>query len=386
MKTTLDHLRTARIAIIYPKAIGDFMFALPALHSVRRALPEAALLLVVKEKQEPLARGMAGHVVDEVVALGGRQTVRNVRRRLSEWRADVTIDLVGNDQSGLITAFRGGLRIRPDRHDCKGMGALYTVFAEAMPRLPGNLHRVEQLLSWVGSLGVPRAPVSFRLFLPDRAVELAKATIARYGLDGTRAVFLNVGASRDCKRWPARHFRTLAEELVRRGYRVAVTGAAEFRHDGNYDRSVSSEWSAHGFFDGGKCINLIADAELSPDLHLQRDAWLLRYSGVPLVVVGNDTGPMQIAGSVGEDAHVPTVTLFGPTNWRRYGPYDPSRTAENPNGEHAGIIPADGLPCLPERDTESCRRYRRGCPSAECMASITPDEVLDAICRRIGAG
>lgn len=386
MRTTLDTLRTARLAIIYPKAIGDFMFALPALHSLRLALPEASLLLVVKEKQEPLARGLAGQVVDEVMALGGGTTVWDVRRKLSEWRASITIDLVGNDQSGLITMLRGGPRIRPDRHDCKGMGALYTVGAEAMPRLPGSgQHRVEQLLSWVGSLGVPRGPVSFRLFLPTRAVELAEAVISRYGLAGNRAVFLNVGASRNCKRWPARNFRALAGELVKSGYRVVITGAAEFRYDKDYDRGVSSEWFADGFVDGERCINLITDAGLPRDLHLQRDAWLLRYSGAPLVVVGNDTGPMQIAGSVGEDACVPTITLFGPTDWRRYGPYDQSRTNENLNGECAWIVPAQGVSCLPVRDAESCRSYRGGCRTGECMASITPDVVFDAVLRRIKA-
>ena len=383
MKTTLETLRGARIAIIYPKAIGDFMFALPALHSLRLALPGASLLLVVKEKQEPLARGLAGHVVDEVIALGGRIKVRHVRRKLSQWRADAIIDLVGNDQSGLIVTLRGGRRIRPDWHDCKGMGALYTASAEAMPRLPAGLHRVDQLLFWLGSLGVPASPVSFRLFLPARAVELAQATIERYRLASQRAVFLNVGASRACKRWPARHFRKLAGELVKCGHRVVITGAAEFRSDRNYDRGVSGEWFEDGFADGDKCINLIANEELAQDLHLQRDAYLLRYSGAPLVVVGNDTGPMQIAGSVGEDAHVPTITLFGPTDWHRYGPYDSTRTAGNPAGGCAWIIPACGLPCLPADGAESCSKYRRGCNTEECMASISPDVVIEAVLRRI---
>jgi ADP-heptose:LPS heptosyltransferase len=62
------------------------------------------------------------------------------------------------------------------------------------------------------------------------------------------------------------------------------------------------------------------------------DAYLLRYSGAFDLVVGVDTGMMQIAGAVSSDGEGryaavrgnKTVSLFGPTDPRIYRPYDPT--------------------------------------------------------------
>ena len=70
-----------------------------------------------------------------VAAMGGGGGFLDVRRKLSALGVDTIVDMAGNDQSGLILAWRGGRRIRPDRSHCKGMCALYSPFAESMPRL-----------------------------------------------------------------------------------------------------------------------------------------------------------------------------------------------------------------------------------------------------------
>ena len=132
------HLK--RISVLYPKAIGDFLFILPALHTLRRALPETHLTLVVKTKQAPLAVPQQGTLVDDVIVLGGQTSWWDVRRKLAESKVDAVVDMAGNDQAGLILAWRGGRRIRPHAADCKGRCALYSPFAETMPRLPVGRH------------------------------------------------------------------------------------------------------------------------------------------------------------------------------------------------------------------------------------------------------
>ena len=374
-----------RLAIVYPKAIGDFIFALPALHTIRRALPEVHITLVIKKKQAPLAAPQKGALCDEVIALGGDMSWIKVRRRLKALGVDTVVDMAGNDQSGLLMAWRGGRRLRPHRTNCKGICAIYSLLAESMQRVAPGTHRVDELLSFARHLCAAEPVISFQLALPDAAVAASLQMIETFNLRSGDVIALNIGASRDSKRWPAAHFKTLAEGLIARGLRVVLMGAATFKSDGHYDRHTVEQFHAEGLIDGESCVDLISDAVLSPVLHLQRDTHFLRYSGIPLVVVGNDTGALHIAGSVGADAQNRTVSLFGPTNWGRYAPYDPSRVYPGqPHGEWNRVLCAD-VDCLPKGDREACSCYRRGCGHKQCMTELQPERVLAAVMDRVNA-
>jgi ADP-heptose:LPS heptosyltransferase len=348
-------------------------------------MPHAKLVLTGKEKQYPLLRTLAGSVVDEVLTLGIDGGVSRIRRSLKEAGVTTLVDLAGNDKSGLLSSFSSAKRFRPAPKDCKGICALYTPFARSMARSRPDVHRVDQLMDWICTLGEIKKEYSFRMYPCDEAVALVEQIIDRHQLRSGKVIVLNVGASRNTKRWPAENFRKLAEQLVSAGYRTVIMGARNFRYDRDYDAKVSADFFDDGFVDGEHCINLIEEGGLESDIHLQRDTQFLRYSGIPKVVVGCDTGPMQIAGSVGTDAQVKSISLFGPTNWNRYAPYDPSRTyPDNPRGDYGRVITATGLDCMPKGNQEACAKYRRGCQTCECMKSICPEGVLEAIVEHAG--
>lgn len=380
-----DEPHMQRLAILYPKAIGDFMFILPALHTIRRAFAETHITLVVKDKQAPLAIPQEGILADKVLSLGKQASWRTVRQHLADKGVDTVLDMAGNDKSGLILSARGGRRLRPHSVDCKGICAVYSLFAQAMPRLSPGLHRVDELLAFAQYLGATAPVYSFQLHLPDRAIEASEEMIARHDLRSGTVIALNLGASRDSKRWPAAHFGELARALVANGYRVVLTGAHEFKPDGHYDRKTVEQFRKDGLVDDESCIDLVRDDRLSPPLHLQRDTHFLRYSQVPAVVVGNDTGPLHIAGSIGTDARNRTLSLFGPTNWGRYAPYDPSRRfPDKPAGEwnHVLYVPTS---CGPTGNREACRGYRRGCRHRKCMHQLSPELVLQSVINQVAA-
>jgi ADP-heptose:LPS heptosyltransferase len=253
-----------------------------------------------------------------------------------------------------------------------------------MDRLPPGLHRVDELLAYARRVTDAPPVYSFRLALPDAAVEACEAMIEKYRLRDGSVIALNVGASRATKRWPAARFRALAVALVARGHRVAFTGAREFSSDGHYDRAAAAEFADRNPVDGETCVDLITEGNLPPALQLQRDTHFFRYSGIPRVVVGNDTGPMHLAGSVGDDARRRTVSIFGPTNWGRYAPYDPTRIyPDRTAGDWNRVVCAD-LECRPRGTTEACPYYRRGCPRGiACMAELPVDAVLEAVLERL---
>ncbi len=368
-----------RIVLLYPKAIGDFMFVLPALHTLRRAWPEAHITLVVKQKQAPLAVPQAGGLVDTVQVLGRDNSWRNIRRLIKDTAPDCIADLAGNDQTGLLLTSQPGQRRRPHRRDCKGWAALYTPWATPFDRLPRGLHRVTELLTWVQQLGGGEPVYSFKLVLPDEARAAGEEMVARYDLRSGPVIALNIGASRNTKRWPATFFRELARQLVAHGCRVVFMGARTFAADQHYDRRCMEQWVAEGLIDGQHFINLVTDHTCAPALQLQRDAWFLRYSGIPQVTVGNDTGPLHMAGSVGEDARNKTVSLFGPTNWRRYAPYDPTRTSpDQPHGQWNRVL-LFNPDCGPAPTQEACTCYRRGDKHKTCAVTLDPDTVCQQV-------
>jgi len=262
---------------------------------------------------------------------------------------------------------------------------MYSPWAESMPPVEPGIHRVDELLSFARYLGAGDPVYSFALQLPARAVEESERMIETYKLRSDTVVALNLGASRDTKRWPADHFGTLAEALVAEGVRVVLMGAAEFKSDDHYDRRTVERLRRDGVVDDETCVDLVTADGMAPDLHLQRDAHFLRYANVAEVVVGNDTGALHIAGSVGEDAKRKTVSLFGPTNWGRYAPYDPTRVyPAKPSGDWNRVLCAD-VDCLPTGNQEACRCYRKGCGHKRCMHELSPDRVLECVVEMVNA-
>lgn len=369
-----------RIGLFFPKAIGDLLFVLPTLHAFRSGLPEAHLTLVVKDKQAPLARNLEGPVVDRLLVLEGtsRSSRRTVIEGLRDDSVDVLIDLAGTDKAGLLLISRF-LRRRdlfmPAGADCRGQRWIYTPLAQRLPAAGPAVHRVEQYRLAAGFFGLDPIPVSFDLCLPDRARAAGEETVEALALQDGPVVALNVGASRPGKRWPVASVERLGRRLAASGIRVVLTGSADFSADGRFDRELAIELEQQGFFDGETRIDLIRRPLPAEVSQLEHDAWLLRYSGVFGLVVGFDTGPMHIAGSVGADAARRTLSLFGPTSPWRYAPYDPSRDAESLEGRYNTVL-RPRRPCLPGSDRQYCRHYdSRRC--RECMASLLPEAAAE---------
>jgi ADP-heptose:LPS heptosyltransferase len=82
------------------------------------------------------------------------------------------------------------------------------------------------------------------------------------------------------------------------------------------------------------------------------------------LMVTNDTGPMHAAAALKK----PVVSLFGPTDARRTGPYG-----------QIGQVLRIGLPCAPCMKA-SCH-YEK---PIECLRGISPDRVREEIHRRLG--
>jgi heptosyltransferase-2 len=146
------------------------------------------------------------------------------------------------------------------------------------------------------------------------------------------------------KQWPIDNFRTLASELVEKGYQVWIFGGPQ---DKEHGRAISQNRSDHIRNLAGKtslndAIDLIAAADMA---------------------VTNDSGLMHIAAAVG--VHVEAI----------YGATTPDYT---PPLTHRKNIHYLGVECSP------C--FKRKCPMShfKCMRGITVSMVMESLSRAAG--
>jgi heptosyltransferase-3 len=208
---------------------------------------------------------------------------------------------------------------------------------------PG-LHEVDAALDLADQAGA-RLPIgddgllAVRRPLPPVPVPAARQLGAE-GTLGQRAVVVHPGASAPARAPLPEDARAMAARLARDGWDVLVTGSAR-------ERDLTA------YVAGGHATDLGGRTSLG-ELAAVLEA-------AACVVVGN-TGPAHLAAAVG----TPVVSLFAP------------------------VVPADrwapyGVPRLVLGDQgAACRGTRaRACPvpGHPCLASLTPDQVSDAVAR-----
>jgi ADP-heptose:LPS heptosyltransferase len=145
------------------------------------------------------------------------------------------------------------------------------------------------------------------------------------------------GTNWDTKRWDVAKFAALVEPLRERfGFTSVVAGGPDV---------VELAKRIPG------AIDLAGKTSLKQLVALLEGA---------AVVIANDSGPMHIAAALGR----PLVTVFGPTNPVRTGPWNRMDT-----------VARLAIACSP------C--YSRRCAHTSCMTWLTPEHVLERVARQL---
>jgi len=328
-----------RLLVVRLGSLGDLVHTLPAVAALRRAYPEAEIDWLVDAVHEEFL-GLASSVTS-VVALSGRTVGAwlDVRRRLRARRYDVAADFQGLVKSAALARLSGARRVIGfDRRALREPAA--SVFYRERVNVGERGHVIEKNLRLATSLGAPSGPLEF----PLRAVESGAARTVASQVGGPYAL-INPGAAWPNKRWPPERFGRLAHWLQEQHAlsSVVLWGPGE----------IAAAEAVAAASDG--------TARVAPETRLPDLVALAR--GAALMVSG-DTGPMHIAAAVG----VPVVTLFGPSDPGRNGPW---RSAD------VALSRYDSCACHYQR---RCRR-----PEEWCLETITLDEVTDAIDGRLRA-
>ena len=289
------------IAVLRPNAVGDFMFALPALHALRGSYPDAHIIVLGKQWHADFLRGRPGPF-DEVVALppypgvGGEPDAGiapasglRIMHGLRERGIDLALQMYG-----------GGRYSNPF---LKELGAPLTAGtatpdAEPLDRIlayGAHVNRRLELLQVAALVGAqPRLmPRELQVTPEDRVM----AEQAMPPAPGERIVILHPGASDPRRRWPPERFAQVADALARHGATMVISATAEERDIANEIESSM----AH------RPVNLAGR------LSLRALCGLLERS---TMMLSNDTGPLHMALSLGK----PGVGIFWLTNLIESGP------------------------------------------------------------------
>jgi ADP-heptose:LPS heptosyltransferase len=273
-----------KIAVLRASALGDFIFALPALGALRRAYPQAEIVYLGKPWHVSFVPDHVT-VMDRVVAVPPYPGVGEPENsvpdaaqletffaRMQDERFDLALQLHGGGRHSnpfllrLGAARTAGLRT-PDAPPLD-ISIPYVFYQ----------HEVLRLLEVVSHIGAVSCEVTPRLLVTSEDHHRARPVATQAG---TRPyVIIHPGASDSRRRWPAERFAVTASQLLDEGYAVFVTGVQS-------ERKVAQAVT-NGT--GGRAINLCGTLSLSELTGLIASAAL---------VVSNDTGPLHLAAAVG---------------------------------------------------------------------------------------
>jgi ADP-heptose:LPS heptosyltransferase len=296
--TTFPHTR--KIAVFRATALGDFLFALPALDALHRTYPAAELIYLGREWH---ARFLPGRLPGphRVIVVPAAPTLEQIVRGMVIDPAAEEEFFAAMQAEGLDLAIQmhgGGEYSNPF---VRRLGARHTVGlksprAEALDRwIPYGYYQNEtaRLLEVVGLAGAALRGLPAETLLPRLPVlesDRAEATPALDALGGPFAA-LHPGSTDPRRRWSPEKWAAVGDALAARGLRIALTGTAM---EAQMIEAVAQQMRA-------PALNLCDRLSLGGLAGLLAQAHLF---------AGNDSGPLHLALAVGAR----TVGLF----WSEY--------------------------------------------------------------------
>jgi heptosyltransferase III len=370
--------KTRRVLLYRLGSLGDMLVALPALHLVARAFPEAERRLLTNFPVSTKAPAAAeilegsglvqGYVRYEVGTRSWGELAR-LWWTIALWRPQVLVYLGpvrGVDAAKRDAAFFRfcGVRRLIGVPLTEGMQRNYYGAATGgkdhamgdghLEAEAARLVRCIGELGAVGEIGDPGRlgdPASWDLRLSAAEHESAARAIGDEAL-GLEMIAASVGTKVQAKDWGRENWRALLGRIAEEypGRALLLAGAAEESEASEY---AATGWRSHG---GGPVVNLCG--RLTPR---ESAAAIARAR----LFVGHDSGPMHLAAAVG----TPVVAIFAARNIpRQWFPFGKQHRVVYHRVECWGC----GL--------ETCIEQQK-----KCLMSIGVDEVMGVVKEQLTA-
>ena len=333
------------ILIIQLGDIGDVVWSTPALWAVKEACPMASVSILVREDfGQLLDKDPSLHRIFEVRRHPGgllRKTLENIRFILDIRREhfDLVIDL-RSDERGAYMAYISGAPMRVSSYYRDAPFWRNWVFTHILdaPHDETTRGAAEQSLKLMRQMGITTEDTIPRLWISEKNRERALEILHEDGITReTRWVSVNPFSRWQYKEWDHGKWSEIMDWLWHKfGMAVVIVGA-------QVEREKAEAMASKG---QGSIFNLTGRTTLA------ELAGLLELSYIHL---GVDSAAPHIAAAVG----TPTITIYGPSDWKDWAPV----------GENHRVIVPD-LECVP------C--YKKGCDGkgwSRCLEELTVEKV-----------
>jgi heptosyltransferase-2 len=326
--------RARRIAVLHFNQIGDLLFSLPLLKSLRAHFPGVHLTSVVPAYLAELTAGRG--LADEVSPRPpGAAATWAVGRALRRGRFDLVIALSGS-WAQVLSAWLSGAAERVGFADAR-LGRLLTSCADAR-----GVPCIAKMAAMATHLGCSADIGDYQglIRVSEQQRQSARSLLAAENgraLSGFAVLAPGSSARRSYKAWYPDRFAAVADALTERhGLATVILGGADDRSEGEAISRAARAGVVNlaGHTTVGEAAGLLADCAL---------------------FVGIDSGLMHLAAALDR----PLVALFGPTDPALTGPRCTTK-----------VVLQAATDCSPCHDP-TCRQRR-------CMDALTAADVLAA--------
>lgn len=348
MRIVKDQIQ--RILIIQPSRLGDCIFCLPTVSTLRKSFPNAYIAWLVDDRCQDIVTGNPD--IDEVIILHRSRLqpkqiastcryISELKHTLRSKQFDLSIDFNGLLKSGIL-AYLSGAKYRIGSFNTIGMRELSYLFSYEVPVLDSEQHVIDRHLAVIRYLGGTRDGTHFPIRVAEQDKQAVQDLLTTHTISKTAPlVVIHPGAGWITRRWFKDRFAQLADMLIEKHQvNVVFVGGrvGGINETGLVDDILRMMHNP--------ALNLVDKISIKQLVALLNQTQLF---------IGNIAGPMHIATAV----NVPVIALVGPTNPATDGPY----------GDNAIVIRKE-LSC------SYCRKKQ--CKTLTCMDNISVDEVAAA--------
>lgn len=334
-----------KILVIQLGDIGDVVWAIPSFWALKEAFPAAALFVMVRNNygeflyDDPHVDGIF-EVRNDEGAFGGLRLLRKIRAE----KFDLLFDLRADDRGAFVSLLSGAkMRAALYYGSIPWRNRAFTHLVQPVPKKENVLGASEQSLKIIRGFGIRETTRTPQIFVDERLKERVLKLLSAEKVETQKGwISINPFSRWSYKEWGDDKWKQLAS-FVRETYKIplVITGSA-------------AERGRAGEFAGGN----VSIVNLAGKTTLREMACLLQMS---LLHIGVDSAAPHIAAAVG----TPTVTIYGPSDWRDWAP----------TGERNQVV-------VPDMDCVPCSN--KGCEGSEkskCLEALPINKVREAVKR-----
>ncbi|MEW6606229.1 MAG: glycosyltransferase family 9 protein [bacterium] len=338
-----------RVLVINFGGLGDMVYTTPIFRELKRNLPDCYLIFLT---EPPYAEVFINNPYINELILFNKKDYRlrdalKFYRRLKRKNLDLVIDLTKGARGAFITWMTGAEKRVGFKHKGRELFA-YNVWVtrdNSKTICPNSKYVVEFFLDTLRALGMKVEDLSLRLYPGKKDWSVVRDFLINKKIDWTKPIIgLNPNVTINLREWQPEGFAEVGDRLVEKyGANIILIQAP------NQEKMVSSiikKMHTSPFIASGFTIKQLT---------------LLISKFSLLITVDTGIKPLAVA------MDVPTITLFGPTNYINYTPT---------SGKH--LVVRKDLPCSP------CGKLH--CNNPQCMTLITPEDVLSKVEEILASG